>query len=98
MSRPAAGGAQVIPLCGTVWYTIPYNRQGKRAVYEAEQAVSKMNTGDTEEVKKAQKVLHGIFKLAGTVGETINIYLTTKGTQYENMNRADKKRAKKNKK
>lgn len=65
---------------------------------EAEQAVSKMNTGDTEEVKKAQKVLHGIFKLAGTVGETINIYLTTKGTQYENMNRADKKRAKKNKK
>ena len=38
-SRPAAGGAQVIPLCGTVWYTIPYNRQGKRAVYEAEQAI-----------------------------------------------------------
>ena len=44
-SRPAAGGAQVIPLCGTVWYTIPYNRQGKRAVYEAEQAVFPSSAG-----------------------------------------------------
>ena len=58
---------------------------------EAEQAVSKMNAGDTEEVKKAQKVLHGIFKLTGTIGETVNIYQTTKATQYKNMNRADKK-------
>ena len=44
-SRPAAGGAQVIPLCGAVWYTIPYNRQGKRAVYEAEQAIFSPSAG-----------------------------------------------------
>ena len=45
VSRPAAGGAQVIPLCGTVWYTIPYNRKRKRAVYEAEQTVFPPSAG-----------------------------------------------------
>ena len=44
-SRLAVGGAQVIPLCGTVWYTIPYNRKRKRAVYEAEQAVFPPSAG-----------------------------------------------------
>lgn len=65
---------------------------------DAEKAVAGMETGDTKQVKSAQKVLSGIFKLVGSVGEAFSIYQTAKGTQYKNMKKSDKHREKKAKK
>ena len=62
---------------------------------EAEKAASKIQTGDTKQVKLVQKVLNGIWRIAGNLGEALDIVDQTTSTARKNMKKKDKRDAKK---